>query len=66
MSVMRQPLARRTKNGSPSTFLKARTGEFTPPGMYCLATAKSLLERLDMAETLKFKIQNSKPKEEFR
>lgn len=51
MSVMREPFARRMKKGSPPTFLKARTGEFTPPGMYCLAVAKSLLERVAMGGT---------------
>src|SRR6056297_939483 len=42
---MRLPLARRTKNGSPSTLRKARTGEFTPPGMRVLAFLKRAAER---------------------
>jgi hypothetical protein len=37
-------MARRTKNGSPPTLRKARTGEFTPPGMYSLATANIFWE----------------------
>ena len=41
-----QPLARSTKNGSPPTLRKARTGEFTPPGMSSFAAAKSLDEML--------------------
>src|ERR1043166_10176390 len=35
------PSARATKNGSPSTFRKARTGELTPPGMCFCARLKS-------------------------
>jgi hypothetical protein len=31
--------------GVPPTALKARTGEFTPPGICCLAASKSCLER---------------------
>ena len=36
---MCDPAARETKNGSPPTLLKARTGELTPPGMNLLASA---------------------------
>src|SRR4029077_14674065 len=39
-SQSREPLAFATKNGSPPTLRKARTGEFTPPGMNRLASAK--------------------------
>ena len=46
-SSIRHPFARRTKNGSPPTLRNARTGLFTPPGMYCFARAKSL-EEMDM------------------
>src|SRR5215212_266278 len=35
------PCARCTKRGVPPTARKARTGEFTPPGMSCLARSKS-------------------------
>ena len=34
----REPLARAKKMGSPPTPRKARTGEFTPPGMYLQAS----------------------------
>src|ERR1022692_5224916 len=41
-SQIRDPSARSTKNGSPSTFRNARTGEFTPPGMrFCAARNNS-------------------------
>src|SRR5438552_1696480 len=40
-SQTRAPLARSTKNGCPPTARKARTGEFTPPGIYLSASAKS-------------------------
>src|SRR5579862_4484936 len=40
------PLARSTKNGSPPTPRKARTGEFTPPGIYPRAVRKSSEERV--------------------
>src|SRR5262252_8761894 len=36
---MCDPAARETKNGSPPTLRKARTGELTPPGMNLLASA---------------------------
>jgi hypothetical protein len=39
-------LARWKNIGVPPTALKARTGEFTPPGMCCCAAAKSSTERL--------------------
>src|SRR6516162_8601526 len=39
-SQSREPLAFATKNGSPPTLRKARTGEFTPPGINRLASAK--------------------------
>src|SRR4051812_40923950 len=45
-SQMCDPSARFTKKGSPPTFLKARTGEFTPPGMNLRASVKSSCERL--------------------
>src|SRR6218665_2358476 len=35
------PRARLTKRGVPPTALKARTGEFTPPGMSALARSNS-------------------------
>src|SRR6218665_3738845 len=35
------PRARLTKRGVPPTALKARTGEFTPPGMRALARSNS-------------------------
>src|SRR6218665_901476 len=35
------PRARLTKRGGPPTALKARTGEFTPPGMSALARSNS-------------------------
>jgi hypothetical protein len=34
------------KRGDPPTERKARTGEFTPPGMTALAFWKSLVERV--------------------
>src|SRR5437667_12810257 len=40
-SQTRAPLARSTKKGWPPTARKARTGEFTPPGIYLSASAKS-------------------------
>src|SRR5947209_3993079 len=40
-SQIRAPSARSTKNGSRPNPRKARTGEFTPPGMRCNAWAKS-------------------------
>src|SRR6266404_2918189 len=49
-----EPSARVTKNGSPPTFRKARTGEFTPPGMRFCARAKSL-------EDCEFKKETSNP-----
>ena len=38
----REPLARAKKIGSPPTPRKARTGEFTPPGMYLQASVYRL------------------------
>src|ERR1041385_5079927 len=38
---MLAPCARETKKGSPPTLRKARTGEFTPPGMRVCAREKS-------------------------
>src|SRR5690242_12979946 len=43
-SQTRAPLARLTKNGCPPTARNARTGEFTPPGMYFSASSKSSLD----------------------
>src|SRR5512140_1210636 len=40
-SKMRAPSAWSTKKGSPPTPRKARTGEFTPPGISCCARWKS-------------------------
>jgi hypothetical protein len=40
---MNGPLARLMNTGSPPTALKARTGELTPPGMYCFAVANKEL-----------------------
>src|SRR5215831_10645722 len=40
---MRLPSARATKNGSPPTDPKARTGEFTPPGMRACARSNQLV-----------------------
>src|SRR6185437_2268602 len=40
-SHTRAPFARFTKNGCPPTARNARTGEFTPPGMYFSASSKS-------------------------
>src|ERR1035437_3645121 len=40
-SHTRAPFALLTKNGWPPTARNARTGEFTPPGMYFSASAKS-------------------------
>src|SRR2546423_10874422 len=40
-SQTRDPFALSTKNGCPPTARNARTGEFTPPGMYFSASAKS-------------------------
>src|SRR5579862_1563220 len=40
-SHTRAPFALFTKNGWPPTARNARTGEFTPPGMYFSASAKS-------------------------
>src|SRR5262245_65790361 len=39
------PFARLTKKGCPPTARKARTGEFTPPGMHCSASANKASER---------------------
>src|SRR3984893_13054534 len=41
---MRAPSARSTKNGSPPTLRKARTGEVTTPGNFVCAALKSLDE----------------------
>src|SRR6476659_626536 len=43
------PCARATKNGSRPSPRKARTGEFTPPGMRRRARAKSSEESADIA-----------------
>ena len=40
-SVSHAPFASRMKRGVPPTALKARTGEFTPPGVTAFARAKS-------------------------
>src|SRR5687768_16828108 len=40
-SKMRAPDARAMKSGEPPTALKARTGEFTPPGVTRFARSKS-------------------------
>src|SRR5438034_4152249 len=45
-SHTREPFALLTKKGSPPTPRKARTGEFTPPGMYSRASAKSFRDSL--------------------
>src|ERR1039457_3615951 len=50
-SQTRAPLARLTKNGWTPTARNARTGEFTPPGMYFNASAKSFS---DLARTKLF------------
>src|SRR5712664_3058686 len=44
-SQTRAPRAFSTKNGCPPTARKARTGEFTPPGMYCNAWVNSFSDR---------------------
>src|SRR5688500_5968306 len=41
-SHSREPSARSTKKGSPPTPRKARTGEFTPPGVMSQARRKSV------------------------
>src|SRR5437867_3865362 len=43
-SQRREPLARCVKNGVPPTPLKARTGEFTPPGSNRIASCQSFSE----------------------
>src|SRR4051812_16849055 len=45
------PCARSTKNGSPLTLRKARTGEFTPPGMRFLAAENNSCERRPIGQT---------------
>src|SRR5207302_10826193 len=45
-SHTREPFVLLTKNGSPPTLRKARTGEFTPPGIYSSASAKSFRDSL--------------------
>ena len=46
-----RPAARSTKNGCPPTARNARTGEFTPPGMYLSASANSRSD-LDLAREI--------------
>ena len=48
MSVSRDPAAEAMNGATPPTEPKARTGEFTPPGVTCTAEpiAASLLTRL--------------------
>src|SRR5947207_659126 len=43
-SLTRQPSPCFTKTGVPPTALNARTGELTPPGMYCWAFRKAASE----------------------
>jgi hypothetical protein len=48
-AVLALPLARATKNGSPPTARKARTGLFTPPGKYRAASSNNCRERSPMS-----------------
>src|SRR5687767_10653281 len=65
-SKTRAPFARSTKNGFPPTPRKARTGEFTPPGIHFRASAKSSSDfaRDNMAETLASTDAERKPLDE--
>src|SRR5262245_6500794 len=63
------PWPRAKNSGSPPTALKARTGEFTPPGMTWRAFSKRLRETLPMAlaaRTLKGAPGGRSPREQAR
>ena len=57
-----RPAARSTKNGSRPRPRKARTGEFTPPGMSRRARAKSSEERADIAPNVQRSTPNVQPR----